>query len=74
MRVGNEVPEDHGASEGQQRDRSDGGQSVAPGGVALESRRRGAVQQHGHEHSRGDGPDGGPGRGAEGGRRARARA
>ena len=66
MRLGHEVFKDHGPSEGQQRDRPHRRQSLAPARFALQNRRRGAIQQHRHEHSRGDGPNGGPGRGAEG--------
>ena len=66
MRVGHEVSKDHGPSEGQQRNRSHRRQFVASGRVALQNRRRGAVQQYRHEHSSGHRPDGGPGRRAEG--------
>ena len=66
MRVGHEVSKDHGPSEGQQRNRSHRRQFVASGRVALQNRRRGAVQQYRHEHSSGHGPDGGSGRRAEG--------
>ena len=66
VRVGHEVLKDHGPSEGQQRDRPHRRQFVASGRVALQNRRRRAVQQYRHEHSSGHGPNGGPGRRAEG--------